>query len=89
MRCVGAWSGVNSMSEKREFIRNNAFDFYRFLFAVIIFILHFWGYGNFESRNGRFQGGYLAVEFFFMLSGFIMMEKMSEERDSKNFRGGG
>lgn len=75
------------MSEKHEFIQNNAFEFYRFLFAVIIFILHFWGYGNFESRNGRFQGGYLAVEFFFMLSGFLMMAKISEENFQK-FPGG-
>lgn len=76
MLCSGEWNGVNDMSEKHEVIRNNAFEFYRFLFSAIIFILHFWGYGNFESRNGRFQGGYLAVEFFFMLSGFMMMEKI-------------
>jgi len=59
--------------------KNNAFEFYRFLFACVVFFLHFRGYGGFKSPNGAFNGGYLAVEFFFILSGFLMMGKV--ERD--------
>lgn len=55
--------------------RNRAVDFFRFLFCCIVFILHFRDYGSFESENGQFHGGYLAVEFFFIVSGFLMMKK--------------
>lgn len=56
--------------------RNGAIDFYRFLFACIIYILHIRRYGNFDSPNGQFNGGYLGVEFFFILSGFLMMRNI-------------
>jgi len=52
--------------------RNYAIEFYRFLFACIVYILHVRGNGNFNGPNGQFNGGYLAVEFFFILSGFLM-----------------
>ena len=62
--------------------KNYAFEFYRFLFACIIFILHFWGYGEFKSPNTAFHGGYLGVEFFYLLSGFFMMEKVKKVQEN-------
>lgn len=58
--------------------RNYAIDFYKFLFSCIIFILHIRKYGNF-GPNEMFNGGYLAVEFFFIVSGFFMMSSISKK----------
>lgn len=58
--------------------KNGAIEFYRFLFSCIIFVLHFRGkgYGELKSNIGAFSGGYLATEFFFIVSGAFLMQKM-------------
>lgn len=57
--------------EKLEKKKNNAIEFYRFLFSCIIFVLHSRQYGGFGNEPGHFGGGYLAVEFFLIVSGFL------------------
>lgn len=58
--------------------KNRTVEFFRFLFCCIIFILHFRSYGEFPTENGYFNGGYLGTEYFFILSGFLMMRKFEE-----------
>lgn len=57
--------------EKLEKKKNNAIEFYRFLFSCIIFVLHSRQYGGFGNEPGHFGGGYLAVEFFLIVSGML------------------
>lgn len=48
--------------------KNNAIEFYRFIFAVIIYLLH----AKTVLSVNIFPFGYLSVEFFFILSGFLL-----------------
>lgn len=61
----------NVYMEKLEKKKNNAIEFYRFLFSCIIFVLHSRQYGGFGNEPGHFGGGYLAVEFFLIVSGML------------------
>lgn len=56
--------------------RNGEIELLRFLFAVIVFSFHF------EFARFIFKSGYLAVDFFFMLSGYFMMRHI--ESNSKH-----
>lgn len=64
--------------------RNNALEFYRFVFIVFIFFMHFRSYGGFEGDKNYFAGGYLGVEYFFIFSGFFMMQKIEKLFASNN-----
>ena len=64
--------------------RNNALEFYRFVFIVFIFFMHFRSYGGFEGDKNYFAAGYLGVEYFFILSGFFMMQKIEKLFASNN-----
>lgn len=55
--------------------RNRAIELYRFLGAVAILCYHCYWFSDLEEA-GRFVGGYLFVEFFFILSGFFMMRSV-------------
>ena len=48
-------------------------DACRFLCAAVIFVYHFRWYSTVTEGAGYFSGGYLAVEFFFLVSGFLLM----------------
>lgn len=73
----GAWE-MELESEKKTLLiekeygkRNTAIDFLRVVFAVVILLYH--SSHLYETNNKPvFQGGYLAVEFFFILSGAFM-----------------
>ena len=59
---------ANSLIAKDISKRNGEIDLFRFIFSVMIIIFHF---GN--TYNYRiFQNGYIAVEFFFVVSGYLM-----------------
>ena len=62
--------------------RNREVDFLRFVFAVII-MLHHSRY-VLGDENCLFLGGSLAVEFFFIVSGYLMMASIlrAERRQS-------
>lgn len=64
--------------------RNNALEFYRFVFIVFIFFMHFRSYGGFEGDKNYFAASYLGVEYFFILSGFFMMQKIEKLFASNN-----
>lgn len=60
---------------------NNSIQFWRWLFTCLICMLHF----EPQYLNGEqpvFACGYLAVEFFFILSGFFMMKHAESHNDS-------
>ena len=55
-------------------MRNYTIEFWRFCFAMLICSTHF--LNRCDNFDGSFAGGgYLVVEFFFVMSGFFMMKK--------------
>ncbi len=64
--------------------RNNAAEFYRFFFSVIICIFHFKTYS--QTDPPPFAGGYLAVEFFLMLSGYFLAKNAFEKAEKGGLR---
>ena len=69
------------MAGQRSQKRNGAIDFWKFVFCMIIAIYH----GRYMGGSVPYalfkDGGYLAVEFFFLVSGFLMAKsaKRAEE----------
>ena len=70
----------HSMTEKMTGKRNGKIDLLRFLFAVII-VLHHTRY-LFGDEHCFFHGGSLAVEFFFIVSGYLMTAHAARETAS-------
>ena len=62
-------------------MKNNIIECYRFIFILCICIMHFLTnyYGTLEIKY--FGGGYLPVEYFFILSGFLMALKADDVKD--------
>lgn len=55
--------------------RNGYIDVIKFVFAIII--------AEFHLGSGLFPGGRLAVEGFFMISGFLMIQSIEKNKDDK------
>lgn len=69
--------------QKGKTARNGKIEFLRFLFSIII-VLHHSRY-VFGDANCLFLGGSFGVEFFFLVSGYLMMatlEKISARKES-------
>lgn len=64
-------------------MKNNIIELYRFIFILCICIMHFITnyYGTLEIKH--FGGGYLPVEFFFILSGFLLALKIDINNENK------
>ena len=60
-------------------MRNGEIDFLRFVFAIIIVFYHF----NLNYTLGFFVNGYIGVEFFFVVSGYLMAKHV--ERKNENY----
>lgn len=58
--------------------RNGKIEFLRFLFSVIVLVHH--SRYVFGDKECLFLGGSLAVEFFFLVSGFLMMATIEKVR---------
>lgn len=59
--------------------KNGFIELCRFLFCGVIFLHHSGFVGN-SSTNYRFPAGFLAVEFFFLLSGCFAMKHVLEDK---------
>ncbi|MBR3864453.1 MAG: hypothetical protein IKJ19_05020 [Clostridia bacterium] len=70
-------------AKKPESKRNSFFELYRFLFAMWVV----WYHGFFTFKSQYFDDGYLAVEFFFLLSGFFFLKSIEKYKDSSYMRG--
>lgn len=66
--------------------RNTEIDFFRILMAFVIVIHHSHGLRPVDATRYPFVGGYLAVEFFFILSGYFATKRamMYSEADYKS-----
>ena len=64
--------------------RNGKIEFLRFIFALMVVFSHS---GSFMGEYTIFAGGSLGVEFFFFVSGFLMMatiEKLNQVSQPQN-----
>lgn len=79
------------MSKTQTSVRNGAVDFWRFVFSVMI--AHFHSSNMTDVKEIPFIGAGPAVEFFFLVSGFLMAQSLSKHprdnrmigRDSRNY----
>lgn len=62
-----------------SFKRINALELYRFVFSLIIALLHFRSGSLFGERSTAFYGGYLAVDFFFIVSGYFLAQSFFKD----------
>lgn len=69
--------GTNWKSRHRY---NGSIELLRYLFTFIVAVMHFW----FHNFNNAYilEGGYIAVDFFFMLSGLYLAQAMERRLDS-------
>lgn len=58
--------------------RNTEVDLLRVVFATVVLIHHSHGLNPPDIANYPFVGGYIAVEFFFLLTGFFAAREVSE-----------
>ena len=56
--------------------KNRAIEFFRFFFCCGIFFFHFGALHAPETAFWPFAGGYLGVEFFFLVAGWLMMPRL-------------
>ena len=52
--------------------QNYFIDFLRFVFSICILFYHSWVFAG-EFGNGIFNYGFLAVDFYFIVTGYLMM----------------
>lgn len=67
--------------------RNNAIEFLRFIFALIVLGIHATGFVKFPDLHPRiefFRNGGIGVEFFFVLSGFLMAKSAMAKPTGKS-----
>lgn len=79
------------MKIKNKLNFNGKLELYRFIFTIIIILFHiqktmFPGYtiDLFGLKFGFFSRGFLAVEFFFILSGILMASSVSREKNGED-----
>lgn len=79
------------MNSKQPSVRNGSIDFWKFIFSVMI--AHFHSSNMTDIKNIPFIGAGPAVEFFFLVSGFLMAQSLSKYprnslligRESRNY----
>lgn len=60
--------------------RNYYIDFIKFIFSVVIVFYHSWILTE-PGARGYFYYGYLAVDFYFIVTGYLMMLSISKKED--------
>ena len=64
--------------------RNYEIDFWKFVFSIVIVFLH--SFNLFDGKNLYMVGGSIGVDFFFIVSGFLMMKSL---KNKTNIQSGG
>lgn len=65
--------------EKKDYNNCYMIDIYRFIFTLAVCLMHFES-AFFHSENRIFEGSYLAVEFFFILSGYLLAKEFESKK---------
>jgi peptidoglycan/LPS O-acetylase OafA/YrhL len=65
---------------KKQVSYNYFIDLLKFIFSVIIVFYHSWIFTG-EYGAGFFNHGYLAVDFYFIVTGYLMMQSIAKEKD--------
>lgn len=65
---------------------NYFIDLLKFIFSVLIVFYHSWIFTG-EYGAGFFNYGYLAVDFYFIVTGYLMMQSIEKEKSSKDCLG--
>nr|MCR5655805.1 acyltransferase family protein [Lachnospiraceae bacterium] len=63
--------------------RNAWVELYRFLFTVSVFLFHLFSY--FEIQPEMYHGGFLSVEFFFLVSGCFLAKSVRSHMEQASF----
>lgn len=61
---------------------NYFIDLLKFIFSILIVFYHSWIFTG-EFGSGFFNHGYLAVDFYFIVTGYLMMQSIEKEKKSK------
>lgn len=69
---------VYFLMEKCLKMKNRALEFYRFLFSIVIALYHL----RAQIGPNFFESGYIIVDFFFILSGFLLAQSLSRRVDN-------
>lgn len=69
-------NSAKSLNVHKQSVRNGKIDLFRFLFSVAIAIFHF--NCSVKYPNEIFSKAYIAVEFFFLVSGYLMAKSISK-----------
>ena len=56
--------------------RNGKVDLFKFIFSIVVIIYHFGNAVKFD--NELFNKGYIGVEFFFIVSGFLFAKSIEK-----------
>ncbi len=64
--------------------RNYEIDFWKFIFIFMIVIYHAWCLDFTQNAKILFPYGNLLVDFFFIVSSYLMMVKIKEKKDTNN-----
>ena len=60
--------------------RNNSIELFRFLFIAVICFMHF--SNSYFGAAPYFEGAYIGTEFFFIVSGYLLMYSFTKSTDS-------
>lgn len=64
--------------------KNSLIELYRFVFAI--WVMYYHGY-FLKPSNQWFDKGYISVEFFFILTGFFLIQLFKKQEDKNLFKG--
>jgi len=67
------------MTSKTNEDKNSYFELLRFIFSFLVLMVHSHGLHPQDMNHYPFVGGYIAVEFFFMLSGLLMCKNLENK----------
>lgn len=71
-------TGVQKSKQTKK-VRNGKIDFYKFIFSLVVMYYHF-SFAT-DCPEEIFKKGYIAVEFFFIVSGFLFASSLSRYND--------